>query len=688
MVLRSPLLASAIVLCASPAFAQSDAPFLLSADEITYDTENNAVIAEGNIEILSEFGAVQAQRIVYDQTADMLTAEGDVLYLNDEDISVYADRLEIEGSLKAGAIEQLRIRMKNNGPALVATKAKKIDAHKYSLQGAAYSACPACEKGDRYMPWKIRADEINYDAETEIVSYKDAALDIYGVPVMWIPKMSHSVAKKTPKSGLLPPRFGRSSSRGEEVTLAYYQKVSENVDYTFRSRIMTERGAQFIAENRYAGKHITSEFRGSIIADDSTNSVRSHMDGSGELVFRPGNRAGISAQVASDDTYYDDYLGNNPSFLKSNAYAESASPLHYAAFNSTFYQDTRDGQDPGQTAQPLAQGQIERVFVLADNVSQLSLSGNALTLHRGEGISSRRLVLEGELNRPWMSGEGDLLEFNTTLRGDVYNVDSGTGDGLIARTLPSLSLAWQRPYVSGGGNHTVIPQAMLIAAPRGGNPIDIPNEDAVAYELDTTNLFDESRFAGFDRVETGTRFIYGLDNQYGSGRGPTRYRFFFGQSMRFHEDNTLPTLGGTASRDSDWVGFARMQPTDWFGLSSRFRLDNADLTARRMDNAMTIGDLNRNYLTATYTFLDGGAEEISTRSRIYIAEHTYIESEARRDMADDGRLLLASGDLVYTDDCYRVSFTIQRRGFSNRNVPPSTDYLFNLELLTLGRSLD
>lgn len=688
MRLRVTSLSLGLLLAASTALA-GEAPFLLSADEISYDTVNNTVTAAGNIEILSGHGAVQAQRITYNQQTDILTAEGDVLYLNPQDVAVYADRLELEGSLKTGAIEQLRIRLKNNGPALTAARAVKRSETVYALEQTAYSACPACEKGDDGMPWKIRADDISYNAETEIISYKNAVMDVYGLPVAWVPKFSHTVSPNTPKSGLLPPRFGRSGSRGEEMTVAYYHHVHDGLDYTLRNRYMARRGAQLVGENRYAGRHLTSEFRGSMIADQSTASVRSHLDGSGEYVVSPGNRAGLALQLASDDTYYDDYLGNNPSYLKNNAYAESASPLHYAAFTSTFYQETRDGRPAKQTAQPLAQGQLERTFVLDDNVSQVTLSGNALGLHRSDGVRYRRIVAQSSFIKPWMTSEGDLLEFNASLRGDLYNVDGvGGGESLKTRGLPSASMMWQRPYVSQGGNHTIIPQAMVIASPRGGNPNDIPNEDSVAYELDASNLFDDSRFAGYDRVETGPRFIYGIDNQYGPGGGTTRYRLFLGQSIRFHDDSTLPALGGTENQDSDWVGFASMNPTNWLGIGSRFRLDNADLTTRRLDNAVTLGNVTRSYLTVGYTFLDGGPEEVNTRSRIYLGEQTYVDSQIRRDLADDGRLLVANAGLTYIHDCYKMSLSVRRRGFSNRNVPPSTDYMFNIELLSLGRALD
>ena len=46
---------------------------------------------------------------------------------------------------------------------------------------------------------------------------------------------------------------------------------------------------------------------------------------------------------------------------------------------------------------------------------------------------------------------------------------------------------------------------MLAAAPNGGNPGTIPNEDSQGFEFDDTSLFVPNRFPGFDRREPGRR---------------------------------------------------------------------------------------------------------------------------------------------------------------------------------------
>lgn len=663
-------------------------PFYLTADDISYDQKAGTISASGNVDVMSDQGAVQAKSISYDQNKDILVAEGDVLYLNPQDVAVFADRVELTGGLKTGAIDALRARLKDNGPAMTARRAEKTGDSTFRLQDASYSACP-CDANteDSSLPWVIRAKEITYDSKQETVTYQGAKLEVYGATVVKMPKFSHSVGKKKGRSGLLPPRFGRSSSRGEETTLTYYRRFSDQEDLALRSRVMSNRGVQAIADSRYLGTHIESDMRGSIIADTRSSILRTHLEGAAEYVVRSGSRLGVNTLVASDDTYLDDYFERNPSYLPTTAYAENASDAHYAAFSSTFYQDTRASKDPGQTALPLARGQVERTYSTDAQGGQLTVSADAQALHRGEGVRSRRVVSQMAYNRPYLMTNGQLFDVKAVLRGDMYNVDGTTTEPWIGRVLPEVALGWQQPWTSPGGSHVLTPQVMAIASPPGGNPTDIPNEDSVAYELDAINLFNDNRFAGFDRVETGPRLVYGLNNELGNSR-TTRYRLFFGQSYRFTDEAALPRDGGTATRGSDYVGFFSTSPMEALTIHNRFRLDNSDLTLRRFDTGLNYGDFNKDYLAVTHTFLDGGVEELSTRGRYFVTDRVYLEGQTRNDLNDDGRTLFASAALGYEHDCYKATFTAKRRGFTNRNVPPSTDFLFNLELLTLGRALD
>ena len=154
------------------------------------------------------------------------------------------------------------------------------------------------------------------------------------------------------------------------------------------------------------------------------------------------------------------------------------------------------------------------------------------------------------------------------------------------------------------------------------------------------------------------------------------------------DDNSLPALGGTATEMSDWVGKLEAKPIKGISFYNNFRLDNADFEARRMDTGLVLGDTLKTNLQLSHTLLDGGPEEVHAKGRYVFNDEHSVEAEMRRDLKDGGKMLLSEASYIYTHQCYKVSFTTRRRGFENRNVPPSTSYLVNLELLTLGRDRD
>ena len=118
------------------------------------------------------------------------------------------------------------------------------------------------------LPWKIRAGKITYNKKDKNITYKNAILDVYGVPIMYLPYFRHPVGKQTAQNGFMPPRFGKSTPRGDETTIGYYYRRNQQEDYTVRTRLMSERGAQLQLERRHRGTNSSSEIRGSVIADD------------------------------------------------------------------------------------------------------------------------------------------------------------------------------------------------------------------------------------------------------------------------------------------------------------------------------------------------------------------------------------------------------------------------------------
>src|SRR5262245_2923167 len=70
------------------------APLYLQADQLLYDTKNNRVIAQGNVEIYYNNYILTADQVVYDQNVNKLIAQGNAQLKDPNGSLTRADRFE------------------------------------------------------------------------------------------------------------------------------------------------------------------------------------------------------------------------------------------------------------------------------------------------------------------------------------------------------------------------------------------------------------------------------------------------------------------------------------------------------------------------------------------------------------------------------------------------------------------
>jgi len=270
---------------------------------------------------------------------------------------------------------------------------------------------------------------------------------------------------------------------------------------------------------------------------------------------------------------------------------------------------------------------------------------------------------------PYTSSIGDIYELKLSFQSDLYvvndvdknsdSVNEGDFDGVEGRFFPEASFKWRYPFVHPGESITQVfqPIAQLVLAPDCCNTGKIPNDDSRAFEWDDTKVFDPDRFAGSDRVDSGSRFNYGVEwTGYLTDGGSMDV--FLGQSLRFWNDDD-EVRGGSGIDDdlSDLVGRVVVTPSDWLDLSYRFRLDVDDLDMNRQDLGLTIGPeefrANISYVQIEDD-IDGGKEEqVGLGVRAKIGEYWTIGAQSSYDIHDSE--LLSVGSMVeYQDECFGV----------------------------------
>jgi LPS-assembly protein len=112
------------------------------------------------------------------------------------------------------------------------------------LSRVVYSSCDLCKSDPTHPPlWQIKAASAVQDTEHKTIEYRDATLQMDGIPVAYTPWLMHPDPSVPRQSGILPPVMGNSSGLGAFFGVPYYLVIDGQSDATFIPLIATRAGA-------------------------------------------------------------------------------------------------------------------------------------------------------------------------------------------------------------------------------------------------------------------------------------------------------------------------------------------------------------------------------------------------------------------------------------------------------------
>src|SRR5262249_39578581 len=98
--------------------------------------------------------------------------------------------------------------------------------------------------------WQMKGVRMTHDEVDREISFEDATLEIYGVPVFYFPYFTTPDPTVKRRSGLLNPNVGADRNVAGWYGQPYYAVLSDNADFTFEPRYYTETGPFFAGEYR------------------------------------------------------------------------------------------------------------------------------------------------------------------------------------------------------------------------------------------------------------------------------------------------------------------------------------------------------------------------------------------------------------------------------------------------------
>lgn len=682
-------------------------PVTFTADHVEYDRDNALVSASGNVEAWQNDNVLRADKITFDRNTNVAAASGNVVMVQPDGQVLFSDYAELTEGLRDGVLKGMRAILAENGK-LVANGARRTEGAINEVSRVVYSTCNLCAADPSKPPlWQIRARSGVQDGQNKKIEYRDAVLDIYGVPVAYFPYFWHADPSVKRESGLLVPSFGQASRLGAFLSTPYFWAIDEVSDATITPTVTSQQYANLNTQYRRRFNDGTLDIDAGFGRD--LGKVEADIFASGRFAFDDTWRYGFDIDRATSSRYLRDYRVNNRAdVLTSRVFIEGFGTGAYTKLDSIAYQGLVDSIR--QNRLPYVLPRYEYSFfgepdALGGRVRFDTQNFNVL---RQIGTNTQRAAATLNWERPFAGSFGEVYGLTLQVDTAAYSATSldqnpnfaRSSSTETARAQPQVALDMRWPLVRDGwGTQLIEPRVQVVAGPNtgSGRNQNIPNEDSLDFEFTDQNLFSLNRFPGLDRLEGGVRANVALHLNWTVGSA--QVDGLVGESFRTRRDDTFPVGSGLERRASDIVTRTTVSPAPWLDLTGRTRIDNRNGNIRFADAIGSAGvpllRLSGGYIYSAvnpYFLYDTQATPASYfqhRNEATVAASTQFDkyrasAYVRRDV-NLAKYSSAGVRATYEDECFIFDVSYNRRYTPLNGDNGATSILFQITLKTVGQ---
>ena len=753
--------AALMVLCGAAAHAQEAArpaalpapspdgmapgQLYMEADLVIRDDKNKITTARGDVEVRYQGRTLRAEELVYDEIKGLMRAKGKASIINTDGSVEFAEEIVLDDEMKAGVATGFSARMPQNIKLASASAVHRSETIN-ELNRAIYTPCDTCAP-DGTTPkaptWSIKADKVVQDKDRQLVYYRNAVIQILGVPVIYLPVFWHPDPQAQRKSGLLPPEISFSDRRGASYEQPYLFVLSPSSDLTLSPQINTKVNPLLNGNFRKRFYSGALEARFGYTYDDDIaapegqsgdETSHSYILASGVFAITDKWRWGFTAERTSDDLLFDKYdIGGvyeargpyvaDDRRLISQVYAIREDQRSYFSAAAFTIQGLRpdDNDRTFPTVAPLIESRWEADQNVLGGRLRVRASAVALTRDqspygapplRVDGLDSRRATGEVDWRTTYVSKAGLVVSPYVQARVDAYSIDDklqgvlgvGSRSDSLMRGLGVAGADITYPFYRRFNNFTAVlePIVQIALSPdvkqvelgrdASGAPIYL-NEDSLAFEFDETNLFRPNKFPGYDLYEDGLRANVGgrASVLWDDGRQAS---LLIGRSLRTDTNDVFSPTSGLRSKESDWIVAAWAEPVRGLSLFTRARLDSKDFDIARAEAGANVSSkwgfgyvrYLRDRANPIALDTNGRVENLDLGGEVYLTKNWSLTAYGNRDLAADAWVVRDIG-VAYRDECMRLDVYYRREDAIANRLGSTESIGFRLTLATLGEPI-
>ncbi len=403
---------------ASAATAQQAAPaaqpaakkdrLLVEAKQLVYNRDTNVVSAEGTVQLYYQGRVLEADKVIYDRKSNRVFASGHAKMTEADGSVTYSDKFELTDDFKAGFVDSLSTISKDK-TFFTAPRAERSEGETTTFEKGTYTACAPCAAHPERPPlWQVKAMKIVHKADEQMIYFEDATLELYGVPIAYVPYFSTPDPTVSRKTGFLTPHYVTESRLGVGAAQPFFWNLAPNYDLTLTPTVLSRQG--FFGEVEWRHRLETGSY--SVLATGidqldpaayakppygtGNRDFRGSIESNGKFYINPSWKYGWDVALFSDKYFVQDYNVRSSS-LGSDYIKESISTAYLTGqgdrsyFNLQGYRIVGLSQFDNNKQQPLVlpTADYNRTFGLAPDQTagiggEVKLDFNLTSLTRTE----------------------------------------------------------------------------------------------------------------------------------------------------------------------------------------------------------------------------------------------------------------------------------------------------------------
>ncbi len=664
-------------------FASND--FNLIADQIYISDENDKIIAQGNVKIFANKKILSAKKIIYNNSSSLVQVYGPIEIIDDKKIKITADYSLVSKDLKKIISKGVKALFENQFQ-ITSEEIKYTSRDKTQFTNSMGTSCKICSKDSSSPLWNIKSESIVHNQKNKTLLFKNALLEIGGIPVFYTPYLKTPEPGIKRASGFLTPSIISSDIYGYGLKQPYFIVLNNNSDLTI-SLFKTNQTILFETEYRAKLKNENIKITSTIEPNISNKKIN------GFIKFKGEKKYPESFNLLYDFTLFDkkkslitydhkirDYVSN---YLIINKFKNNKK----RTFETFYFQSLRTpvGEEP----------------IIFPNYQEKSISNlfaNNIILSNRFGILNlfnknkryTRIDHTAELRYNGVHENGFIYENLGKVSNhfyDIREVPNLRSNYLEIKPLISTTISY--PLIRLSESNTkefLIPKLQLNYSPNKKSETK-SNQDSIEIGLDRTSLFSINRFSGKDIQEKGLWLNSGVKYEKKSKNGKN-YGTELGQIFRFDNVSQFSETTGLNGKNSDFLISSFFHYKNFFNLKNTSVITN-DLKFRKSETSMNL-DGQKNKISSSLIYEANNSHDNRNLTEFSISLLSKIDKnwksnfDMRHDIANNHAISASTG-LTFENECVDFSINFSKRFASSEKIPEDTRIELSFDLGGFGK---